>query len=306
MHAQRHGFRILRVERLDDLGPQQSRRAQLRNLAEVVHPDVEEERNARRKVVDCEPSCEAGAQIFEPVGERVRQLDLLRRARLLHVIAAHADGVESRHFGRRERKEVAHDAHRRLRRVDVSIAHHELFQNVVLNGAAQLFRLDALLLRRNNVERHHRQHRAVHRHGNRNLVERNLIEEDLHVFDRVDRNAGLAHVARDTRAVGIVTAMRGKIKRNGKPFLARGQVAAIERVRFFGGGKPGVLADGPGLRKVHRRVRPAQVGRKPGGVVEVSAHFRSASRRGFSKTHGSRSSSGSMVRRSRARSFGSA
>ena len=51
------------------------------------------------------------------------------------------------------------------RRIDVRIAHHELFQNVVLNGAAELLGGHALLFGGHDVERHDRQHRAVHGHG---------------------------------------------------------------------------------------------------------------------------------------------
>src|SRR5205085_11756132 len=40
--------------------------------------------------------------------------------------------------------------------------------------------------------------------------------------------------------------------------------AAVEGVRFLGGREAGVLADGPWPARVHRRVRPAGVGRKTG------------------------------------------
>ena len=44
-----------------------------------------------------EPGVEAGAHVFDAVGERVGELEVLRRARLLHVIAGDRDRVELRH-----------------------------------------------------------------------------------------------------------------------------------------------------------------------------------------------------------------
>jgi hypothetical protein len=56
---------------------------------------------------------------------------------------------------------------------------------------------DALLLRGDDVAGEHRQHRAVHRHRDADLVERDPVEQDLHVLDRIDRHARLADVAGD-------------------------------------------------------------------------------------------------------------
>ena len=235
MRAQRHRLRVLRIEALDDLGPQHARGAQLGDLHEVVHADRPEEAEARREVVDVQPRSDAGADVFQAVRQRVAQFDVRGRARFLHVVAADRDAVELRHLRRAVAEDVADDLHRRRRRIDIGIADHELFQNVVLNGPAQLLRGNALLLRRHNVERHDRQHRAVHGHRDRHLVQRNLVEENLHVLDRIDGHAGLAHVAHHALVVGIVAAMRRQIEGDRQPFLSRGQVAPVEGVRFLGG-----------------------------------------------------------------------
>ena len=112
---------------------------------------------------------------------------------------------------------------------------------------------DALLFGGDNVERHDRQHRAVHGHRHRHLLERNAVEENLHVENRIDGHAGLAHVARHALVVGVVAAVRRQIEGHGKPALARRQVAAVERVRLLGGGEARVLPDGPRPRGIHRR-----------------------------------------------------
>ena len=91
MRAQAERARIGRVELLHQLGPQQAAGAQLRHLHEKVHADPPEEGEARRKFVDREPGCESRARIFDAVGERVSEFEVMRRARLLHVIAGDRD-----------------------------------------------------------------------------------------------------------------------------------------------------------------------------------------------------------------------
>ena len=115
----------------------------------------------------------------------------------------------------------------------------------------------ALLLGGDDVAGEHRQHRAVHRHRHRHLVERDAVEQDLHVFDRIDRHARLADVADHARMVGIVAAMGGEIEGHRHALTAAVEVAPIERVRFLGGGETGVLADRPRPLRVHRRLRAA-------------------------------------------------
>ena len=154
-------------------------------------------------------------------------------------------------------------------RIDIGVADHELFENVVLDGSAQLARCDSLLLGGDDVERHDWQHRAVHGHRNRHLVERNLVEEDLHVEDGVDGHAGLADIAGDALVVGVVAAMRGQIEGDRQAVLSGGEIAAIEGVRLFRGGEAGILANGPGPHDVHGAVGPAQIWRNAGGIFKM-------------------------------------
>ena len=107
--------RVLRVELLHQLGPEQARGAQLGHLHEEVHADRPEERQARREAVDVEAGLDAGADIFDAVGERVGELEVLRRAGLLHVIAGDRDRVELRHVRRGVGEDVGDDAQARRR-----------------------------------------------------------------------------------------------------------------------------------------------------------------------------------------------
>ena len=108
--------------------------------------------------------------------------------------------------------DVANDAHAGLGRIDIGVAHHEFFEDVVLNGAAQLRLRYALLFSGHHVTGEHGQHSAVHRHRDRDFVQRNLVEQDLHIFDRVDRHTRFAHVTRHARMVGVVAAMGGQVE----------------------------------------------------------------------------------------------
>ena len=261
--------RVLRVELLHELGPKETRGAKLRHLHEEVHADRPEERQPRRKPVDIESGFDAGADIFDAVGERVGELQVLRRAGLLHVIAGDRDRVELRHLLRRVGEDVGDDAEAGCGRIDVGVAHHEFFEDVVLDRAAKFFRRHALFLGGDDVERHDRQHRAVHGHRHGHLVERDAGEQRPHVVDRVDRDTGHADVAGDARMVAVVAAVGGEIEGDREALLSGGEVAAVEGVGVFGGGEAGVLPDRPGLGDIHGRVGAAQIRRDAGIAVEA-------------------------------------
>ncbi len=125
----------------------------------------------------------------------------------------------------------------------------------------------ALFLGGDDEPGEHRQYRAVHRHRHAHLVERDAVEQDLHVLDRVDRDAGLADIAGDARVVAVVAAVGRQIEGDRQPHLPGLEVVAVEAVRLFGGREPGILPDRPRPVGVHRRARPAQIGREPGQCV---------------------------------------
>jgi hypothetical protein len=133
--------------------------------------------------------------------------------------------------------------------------------------------LHALLFGGDDVAGEDRQHRAVHRHRHRHLVERDAVEQDLHVFDRVDRHAGLADVAGHARMVGVVAAVGGEVEGDRHALAAGGERLAVEGVGGLGGGEAGVLADGPRLDRIHGGLRAAQEGLEAGQRVGVREAF---------------------------------
>ena len=270
MCAQRQRARVLRLERLHQLRPDHAGGTQLGDLHEVIHADRPEKRYARCELVDGEPRLDAGAYIFDAVGERIGELEVLRRAGFLHVIAGHRNRIELWHLRGGVGEDVGDDANARAGRIDISVAHHEFFEDVVLDRARQFGVRHALFLGRDDVKREHRQHRAVHGHRHAHLVERNAGEQRAHVVDRVDGHARHADVAGHARMVAVVAAMGGEIEGDGEALLPGGEIAPVEGVAVLCRREAGILPDGPGLRRVHRRIRPAQIGRLAGiGVEEI-------------------------------------
>ena len=117
--------------------------------------------------------------------------------------------------------------------------------------------------RGDDVTGEHRQHRAVHRHRHRHLVERDAVEEDLHVLDRVDRNSGLADVADDARMVAVVAAVGREVERDREPHLTGREILGGRTRSIPPQWKSPVLPDRPRPVRVHRRPRSAQIRREP-------------------------------------------
>ncbi len=258
VRAQRQRLGVRGVELAHQLGPQRPGGPQLGDLHEEVHADRPEEAQPRGERVDVEPGGQAGADVLDAVGQRVRQLEVGRRSGLLHVVAGDRDRVEARHVRRGVAEDVGDDPHARQRRVDVGVADHELLEDVVLDGPGEVLGLHALLLGRHDVERHDRQHGAVHRHRDAHLVQRDPLEEGASVVDGVDRHPGHADVAAHAGVVGVVAAVGRQVEGDAEPLLTGGEVAAVERVGLLGGREAGVLPDRPRLGGVHRRVGAAQ------------------------------------------------
>ena len=128
------------------------------------------------------------------------------------MVAADGNGIEFRHLGGGVTNNIRDYAHRGLRGIDIGIAHHEFFENVVLQGSSKLLRCHTLLFCGHYIARHNWQHCAIHGHGHRYLIQRNAIEEDLHVFNRINRYTGLADISLYAGMVRVIAAMGGQIE----------------------------------------------------------------------------------------------
>jgi hypothetical protein len=235
----------------------------------MVHADRPEKGDSRSEAVDIEAGADATPHVLDTVSQGVGELEVERRSGLLHVVARDRDRVEAGHAIRGVVDDVGDDPHRRLGRVDIGVADHELFEDVVLDRPGELVRLHPLLLGGDDVERHHRQYRPIHGHRDADVTKRDAVKQHPHVEDRVHRHACHANIAPYARVVGVVAAMRGEVEGDRQALLPGGEVAAVESVGILGGREAGVLADGPRPVGVHRGVGATNVRRNTGQAAEM-------------------------------------
>ena len=117
---------------------------------------------------------------------------------------------------------------------------------------------DALALGHELVQQEEQRRGRVDRHRRRDLAERDPVEEQLHVRERVDRDAGPPHLALGARVVGVVAELRRQVERDREAGLPPLEEVAEARVRLLGRGEARVLADRPRPPAVHVLVRTAR------------------------------------------------
>ncbi len=144
---------------------------------------------------------------------------------------------------------------------------HELLEDVVLDGAGKRCTRNALLLPRNDEIGEHGNDRAVHRHGHRDLIERNAVEQDFHVLDAIDRNARLSDIALHAWMVAVITAVGGEIESDGNALLAGGERLAVKGIGGFRGGETGILTDVQGRPAYMVARGPRVKGANPGRLL---------------------------------------
>ena len=243
-----------------DLCPEAPRRPEFGHLLEEVVVSVEEEGEALAEAVGREPRLDRRLAVGDSVREREGEFLDGVGAGLANVVAGDRDRVEAGQPSLAVGEQIGRDPHRRPRREDVVPARYVLLEDVVLDGAAQFLGRHALLLGDQLVEEKEKRRRRVDRHRGRDLVERYLREEQPHVAERVDGDAGAPDLALSERMVGVVTELSGQIERDREPRLALLEQVTEARVRLLGRAEAGVLANRPGSATVHGCVRAAREG----------------------------------------------
>ena len=218
---------------------------------------VEEERQPFAERVRGKPRVDGCLAVGNPVRERKGELLHRRRARLADVVARDRDRVPLRYLLGAVGEEIGRDAHRRTRREDVVPARDVLLEHVVLHRAAQPVASHSLLLGDELVEQQQERRRRVDRHRRRHLPERDRVEQELHVGDRVDRDARTADLPGGARVVRVVAELRRQIECDRQPHLTALEQVAETLVRLLGRREAGVLPDRPRSTAVHVLVRPA-------------------------------------------------
>src|SRR5690349_21254425 len=100
--------------------------------------DIEEEGEARRKLIDRESTLEGSFDIVQPICQRKGEFLHSSSSGLANVIAADADGVPARHKACAKFDSIGYQTHRRFRWEEKLFLRDILFQNIVLQRTTQL------------------------------------------------------------------------------------------------------------------------------------------------------------------------
>ena len=233
-----------------DLVPEPAHRPQLADLLDQPDAGVDEEGDAAEDLGEVGLG-DLAARLHlvehgDPGRERVGDLLHRRRPGLLQVVAADVGRVPARHLVDGEGDHVGDQPHRGLGREGVGAAREVLLDDVVLGRALQRRALDPVLLGDGDVEAEQPGGGRVDRHRGVHLVERDAVEELVHVALVGDRDADLADLAAGEDVVGVIAGLRRQVEGDGEAGLALGQVAPVELVGAPGVGVPGVGAHHPG------------------------------------------------------------
>ena len=106
--------------------------------------------------------------------------------------------------------------------------------------------LDPVLLGDRDVEAEQPGRGRVDRHRGVHLVERDPVEQLVHVALVGDRDADLADLAAGEDVIGVIAGLGRQVEGDREAGLALGQVAPVELVGALGVGVPGVGAHHPG------------------------------------------------------------
>ena len=89
------------------------------------------------------------------------------------------------------------------------------------------------------------------------VVERDVVEEHVHVGGGVDRDAAVADLAERARVVGVAAHQGRHVEGDGEAAPALGQDHLVALVGLLRVAEAGELADGPGPAAVAGGVQPA-------------------------------------------------
>ena len=166
----------MRIESPDELRPKQTRGTKLCDLHEIIHADSPKETEPWREAVNIHTCGDARPNIFQTIGQGIAEFNIGGGPCFLHMIARNRDGIKLGHIAAGVIENIRDNSHAWLGRVNIGVAHHELFQNVILDRARELFLLDALFFSGSNIKRENGEDRPVHRHGYAHFIQWNFIE----------------------------------------------------------------------------------------------------------------------------------
>ena len=242
--------------------------AVLGDLFEEIVMGVEEEAETRAELVHVETAAARPLHVLDAVVDGEGQFLQRGRAGFADVVAADGNRVVPRREFRAELEGVDHQPHRRRGRVNVFLLRDVFLQDVVLDGAGDLLPVGTLFFRDHQVHRPQHAGRGIDRHRGGDLFQIDAVEQDLHVFQRIDGDAALADFAFAGRMIGVVAHQRGQVEGHRESAAAVLQQILVTLVGFLRRSKAGEHAHGPELAAIAGRVNAAGVGRLA-GIAEI-------------------------------------
>ena len=120
-----------------------------------------------------------------------------------------------------------------------------------------------------DVEREQHRRRRIDRHRRRDLPERDAVEQQLHVLERVDRDALTPDLTQRPRVIRVETHQRRHVERRRQPRLAVLEQVAEAPVRLLGRAEARELPHRPQPAAVHRLVHAARE-RVRTGITQIA------------------------------------
>src|SRR5690606_20179726 len=179
---------------------------------------------------------------------------------------------------------VSYDTHRWTRWNNPSVLRDELLEAIVLDGAADLITGDTSVISKRHIEAEKDRSRSVDRHGSSDFIQGDLIEEDLHIAERIDRDTHLADLAKGKGTVAVVSHQRGEIERGRQPRLSLFEEISKPLIRLPWRSEASEHPHGPKPATVHRRLHAARK-RKPSRIPEIALIIDSGGVRGGKRRH---------------------
>src|SRR3984957_4328491 len=181
---------------------------------------IEEEGKLRREIVDRESGVDCRLDVGASICQGEGYFLNVRGTGFADVVARNRNRIPVGKLLAAPRKNIGDDAHGRAKRIDVSAASDVLLENVVLDSAGETLKICALLFGDCDVEGEKNRGGGIDGHRGGDVLERDAVEERLHVFEGVDGDADFADFTLRERVVGIHADLGGEIEGDGEPVNA--------------------------------------------------------------------------------------
>ena len=122
---------------------------------------------------------------------------------------------------------------------------------------------DAALLGNHDVHRQEGGGRGIDRHRRRHRLERESVEQDMHVVDGIDGDPDTPDLTESPRRIGVDPHLRRQVEGDAEARLARLEQVAEAGIGLGRGAEARVLAHRPEAAAVHRRLDAAGERERP-------------------------------------------